>query len=227
MTDNSISAMFGLSEDHLVDLDDGIKVHEAIVEPFRILRDRAANEGIDLAVASGFRSYHRQKTIFDEKWQGKRSVFADDDSLLDRGEFEDSDWLDRILRFSAMPGTSRHHWGTDIDVFDRAALSAGQKPALLPSEYQATGVFARLGEWLEEQMARDNAEGFFRPYDVDTGGVAVEPWHLSFRPTANKFDEQMSAEALRELWLANPTLQPEAYPLLNNKLDQLFDRYIR
>ena len=227
MTDNSISAMFGLSEDHLVDLDDGIKVHEAIVEPFRILRDRAANEGIDLAVASGFRSYDRQKTIFDEKWQGKRSVFADDDSLLDRGEFEDSDWLDRILRFSAMPGTSRHHWGTDIDVFDRAALSAGQKPALLPSEYQATGVFARLGEWLEEQMARDNAEGFFRPYDVDTGGVAVEPWHLSFRPTANKFDEQMSAEALRELWLANPTLQPEAYPLLNNKLDQLFDRYIR
>ena len=227
MTDNSISAMFGLSEDHLVDLDDGIKVHEAIVEPFRILRDRAANEGIDLAVASGFRSYDRQKTIFDEKWQGQRSVFADDDSLLDRGEFEDSDWLDRILRFSAMPGTSRHHWGTDIDVFDRAALSAGQKPALLPSEYQATGVFARLGEWLEEQMARDNAEGFFRPYDVDTGGVAVEPWHLSFRPTANKFDEQMSAEALRELWLANPTLQPEAYPLLNNKLDQLFDRYIR
>ena len=52
MTDNSISALFGLSEDHLVDLGDGIKVHEAIVEPFRALRDRAANEGIDLAVVS-------------------------------------------------------------------------------------------------------------------------------------------------------------------------------
>ena len=111
MTDNSISALFGLSEDHLVDLDDGIKVHEAIVEPFRALRDRAANEGIDLAVASGFRSYDRQKTIFDEKWQGNRAVLSDDDSLLDRSEFEDSEWLDRILRFSALPGTSRHHWG--------------------------------------------------------------------------------------------------------------------
>ena len=226
MTDNSILAMFGLSEDHLVDLDVGIKVHEAIVEPFKALRDRAANEGIDLAVASGFRSYHRQKNIFDEKWQGKRSVLSDDGRLLDRSEFEDSEWLDRILRFSALPGTSRHHWGTDIDVFDRAALSAGQRPALLPSEYQAKGVFARLGEWLQEHMARDNAEGFFRPYDVDAGGVSVEPWHLSFRPTAERFAEQMSAKALRELWIANPTLQPEAYPLLVEKLDQLFDRYV-
>lgn len=226
MTDNSISALFGLSEDHLVDLDDGIMVHEAIVEPFRALRDRAANEGIDLAVASGFRSYHRQKIIFDEKWQGKRSVLSDDDRLLDRSEFEDSEWLERILRFSALPGTSRHHWGTDIDVFDRAALNADQQPALLPSEYHATGVFARLGEWLQEHMARDNAEGFFRPYDIDTGGVSVEPWHLSFRPTAERFAEQMSAEALRELWIANPTLQPEAYPLIEDKLDQLFDRYV-
>lgn len=226
MTDNSISALFGLSEDHLVDLDDGIKVHEAIVEPFRALRDRAANEGIDLAVASGFRSYHRQKIIFDEKWQGKRSVLSDDDRLLDRSEFEESEWLERILRFSALPGTSRHHWGTDIDVFDRAALNADQQPALLPSEYHATGVFARLGEWLQEHMARDNAEGFFRPYDFDTGGVSVEPWHLSFRPTAQRFAEHISAKALRELWIANPTLQPEAYPLLNEKLDQLFDRFV-
>ena len=226
MTDNSISALFGLSEDHLVDLDDGIMVHEAIVEPFRALRDRAANEGIDLAVASGFRSYHRQKIIFDEKWQGKRSVLSDDDRLLDRSEFEESEWLERILRFSALPGTSRHHWGTDIDVFDRAALNADQQPALLPSEYHATGVFACLGEWLQEHMARDNAEGFFRPYDVDTGGVSVEPWHLSFRPTAEKFAEHMSAKALRELWIANPTLQPEAYLLLNEKLDQLFDRFV-
>ncbi|MCH1553579.1 MAG: D-alanyl-D-alanine carboxypeptidase family protein, partial [Luminiphilus sp.] len=121
---------------------------------------------------------------------------------------------------------SRHHWGTDIDVFDRAALSAGELPALLPSEYQANGVFARLGEWLQDQMARDDAEGFFRPYDVDTGGLAVEPWHLSLRHTAENYAVHINAKALRELWFANPTLQPEAYPLLNDKLDQLLDRYV-
>ena len=62
---------------------------------------------------------------------------------------------------------------------------------------------------------------------VDAGGVSVEPWHLSFRPTAERFAEQMSAKALRELWIANPALQPEAYPLLEDKLDQLFDRYVK
>ena len=226
MTDNSPSVLFGLSEDHLVDLDGGIKVHKAIVEPFRILRDRAANEGIDLAVASGFRSYHRQKTIFDEKWQGKRSVLSDDDSLLDRSEFEDSEWLDRILRFSALPGTSRHHWGTDIDVFDKAVLETGERPALLPSEYQSTGVFSHLGGWLQHVMERDDAEGFFRPYEVDSGGVAIEPWHLSFRPIAENYADQVSAKALRELWSSHPALQPEGYPLISDRLDQLFDRYV-
>ena len=226
MNDSSIAALFGLSDDHVVDFEYGIKVHEAIVKPFNALRRRAAKEGIGLAVASGFRSYQRQKTIFDEKWLGIRNVVSDDDSLLDRQEFEDSVWLDRILRFSAMPGTSRHHWGTDIDVFDKAALEVGERPALLPSEYQSTGVFSRLGGWLQDLIERDDAEGFFRPYEVDSGGVAIEPWHLSFRPIAENYADQLSATALRELWSSNPALQPEGYPLIDGRLDQLFDRYV-
>ena len=38
--------------------------------------------------------------------------------------------------------------------------------------------------------------------------------------------EKISAKALRELWIANPALQPEAYPLLEEKLEQLFYRYV-
>ena len=37
---------------------------------------------------------------------GNRAVLSDDDSLLDRSEVEDGEWLERILRFSAVPGTS-------------------------------------------------------------------------------------------------------------------------
>lgn len=226
MTDSSIAVLFGLSDDHVVDFECGIKVHEGIVKPLSALRRCAAKEGIDLAIASGFRSYHRQKTIFDEKWLGVRNVVSDDDSLLDRQEFEDPVWLGRILRFSALPGTSRHHWGTDIDVFDKAVLETGERPALLPSEYQSTGVFSHLGGWLQHVMERDDAEGFFRPYEVDSGGVAIEPWHLSFRPIAENYADQVSAKALRELWSSHPALQPEGYPLISDRLDQLFDRYV-
>ena len=138
----------------------------------------------------GFDPMIGKKTIFDEKWQGKRAVLSDDDSLLDRSEFEDSEWLDRILRFSALPGTSRHHWGTDIDVYDRAALSAGQRPALCPPSIKRKVYLLVWGSGYRSTWRDDNAEGFFRPYDVDTGGVSVEPWHLSFRPTAERFAEK-------------------------------------
>ena len=53
-----------------------------------------------------------------------------------------------ILHWSALPGASRHHWGTEIDVIDRAALLHGQLAQLVPDEYAADGVFAKLGLWL-------------------------------------------------------------------------------
>jgi len=44
-----------------------------------------------------------------------------------------------ILHWSALPGASRHHWGTEIDVIDRAALADGRKAQLIPAEYGADG----------------------------------------------------------------------------------------
>jgi len=228
--DTDIKGLFGLTDDHVRDFDTdipGIKVHPSVVGPLNLLRKRAARDGIDLVVASGFRSYHRQKTIFDEKWMGKRSVLDDEDRILDRSEHHDDDWLYRILRFSALPGASRHHWGTDIDVFDRSAIAPDGKLSLIPSEYRSDGIFAQLGQWLSECIERDNAEGFYRPYDVDDGGVSPEPWHLSFRPIAQEFYQQLSVDALRRLWSEHPELRPHAHSLIDAKLEQIFDRFIR
>ena len=33
--------------------------------------------------------------------------------------------IETILLWSALPGGSRHHWGTDVDVFDAAAVAPG------------------------------------------------------------------------------------------------------
>ena len=48
---------------------------------------------------------------------------------------------------------------------------------------------------------------------------------LKFSPSAERF-AQMSAEALRELWIANPALR-QSLSLARGKLDQLFDRYVK
>ena len=50
-----------------------------------------------------------------------------------------------ILVWSALPGASRHHWGTDLDVFDRAVQPPGEPLELLARHYEPGGRFERLG----------------------------------------------------------------------------------
>ena len=107
----------------------------------------------------------------------------------------------KILRFSALPGTSRHHWGTDLDVYDAGALEvAGVSLQLRPREYAGGGHQASLAEWLDHQVNAGTAEGFFRPYRSAHAGVAPEPWHLSYQPLASVFEGGLSPVDLLPLW---------------------------
>ncbi len=152
-----------------------------VAEALGALRHAAARAGVDPWPVSGFRSFERQLAIWNGKFRGERP-------LLDRGGRElralDLDAETRIaaiLCWSALPGASRHHWGSDVDLVDRAALGDGYRPRLVADEYAASGPFARLGDWLERHARRF---GFYRPYRVDRGGVQPEPWHYSYAPLA-------------------------------------------
>ena len=90
-----------------------------------------------------------------------------------------------ILRWSALPGASRHHWGTDLDVFDAAARPEGYEIELIPEEVDPGGMFGPLHDWLDEQDRRiGRPSGSSGPYDLDRDGVAPERWHLSCGPVA-------------------------------------------
>ena len=47
-----------------------------------------------------------------------------------------------------------------------------------------------------------HAFGFFRPYTTDRGGVAPEPWHLSYAPVARQRAAAFIRRALREVLAA-------------------------
>ncbi|MGH8141687.1 MAG: M15 family metallopeptidase, partial [Steroidobacteraceae bacterium] len=126
-----------------------------------------------------------------------------------------------ILLWSALPGASRHHWGTDIDVYDRAALAPAQRPALLPQEYAADGIFARLSAWLARHGA---SYGFFWPYDSDRGGVLPEPWHLSFAPVAGA---ALPALTLAVLSDALATCELAGAAVVQQLLPEIHERYVR
>lgn len=202
----------GKTKDHLVPYEGKLYLHKEAIGPFLKLQKDAKKDGIDLSIASSFRDFDRQLRI----WNNKVISFSEEDLF-------DEEIVKKILRWSAVPGASRHHWGTDVDVYDMNALPlTDYKVELTPEE--ADDVFGDLHKWLDEKIASNDAHGFFRPYGEDLGGVSPEKWHLSFAPQAQEYFDQYSFE----LFLA--TVQASEIMLKEVVLDQakeIFDTYIR
>ncbi len=181
---------------HLIDIEvPRCTLHRDAVEPFLALRGAALADGIDLVPVSSFRDFDRQLAIWNAKYRGERPLLDRDSRPLDAATLTPAARVEAILGWSALPGASRHHWGSDLDVIDRAALRPGVEPQLLPAEFGAGGPFERLDAWLEAHLSRF---GFFRPYRTDRGGVSPEPWHVSFAPVAVPAAAQLTLELLRD-----------------------------
>lgn len=178
----------GCSSSHLVELSElqqpGFWLHPAALPAWRALITAASKDGIELQPVSTFRSYQQQARIWQQKCSGERPVYDQQQQLIDVQQLTGWQKLEAILLYSALPGSSRHHWGTELDVFDAATARAKHyQPRLDPTEYQSGGVFALAAEWLR---AEANRFDFFLPYQHYRGGVAAEPWHLSYRPLAEQ-----------------------------------------
>jgi LAS superfamily LD-carboxypeptidase LdcB len=200
-----------------------VPVHRDILEPFQQLRAAAADAGFDLAILSGFRSFDRQLSIWNRKATGQLPVLDSDARPLDISVLGEADLAFAILRWSALPGASRHHWGTDLDVYDAAALPPGYVVDLVPAEVNPGGMFAALHGWLDERITSGAAFGFHRPYDRDRGGVAPERWHLSHGPVAAGFESALSIDALRQAIEPADMMLKEA--VLTN-LAEIFERFV-
>ncbi len=172
-------------------------VHIDIVADVLALQQAAAEAGFQLGIASAFRDYTRQLTIWNAKASGQRPVLSRDETPLDTSELSETELMFAILRWSALPGASRHHWGTDFDVFDAGVVSLGHRLELTFAETQPTGAFAEFYVWLDQYLAESRC--FFRPYRVDSGGVAPEPWHLSPRVCAEAMQNKFDLNQLRQI----------------------------
>jgi LAS superfamily LD-carboxypeptidase LdcB len=78
-----------------------------------------------------------------------------------------------------MPGTSRHHWGTDIDLNS------------LNNKYFSTGEGKEIYTWLTENASD---YGFCQTYTLKDPtrptGYEEEKWHWSYLPLARPFLDQ-------------------------------------
>jgi len=138
---------------------------------FRQMQVAAEKENVHLIIVSATRNFDRQKKIWEAKWNGETPVEGKRLNAV-------SDIRERaglILHYSAMPGTSRHHWGTDIDLNETE------------DSYFSTPQGASVYMWLTVHAVEF---GFCQPYTSKQNGrtgYEEEKWHWSYVPLSKIF----------------------------------------
>lgn len=173
--DPSKHADFVIIDSKYADRDDRL-MYSYAYEAFQNMWNAAKSDGVELKIISATRNFDYQKGIWERKWNGQTKV---EGRAL-------PEWIPnplvrakKILEYSSMPGTSRHHWGTDID------LNAFE------NSYFEKGKGLQEYEWLRKNAV---TYGFCQPYTAKgvkrPTGYNEEKWHWSYIPSAKIFLER-------------------------------------
>ncbi|MFK7979558.1 MAG: M15 family metallopeptidase [Saprospiraceae bacterium] len=153
---------------------------------FLEMYEAAKKEGIELKVLSATRNFATQKIIWEGKWTGKR--LHESKENLAKTTPDPTDRALKILKWSSMPGTSRHHWGTDMD------LNA------FTNDFFEKGKGLKMYIWM---TANAHKFGFCQPYSPKDAqrpnGYNEEKWHWSYLPLAQKLTQQAELRLKNEM----------------------------
>lgn len=143
---------------------DSLLLRKETYEAFKKMYADAAKEGLQLTILSATRNFNYQKGIWEKKWANLSKKISDPAAIARN-----------ILQFSSMPGSSRHHWGTDIDIDN------------LSNAYFEKGNGKRMYDWMKKNAAK---YGFCQPYTAGRPtGYNEEKWHWTYMPLSKKFTE--------------------------------------
>ena len=222
--DAETQAAFGLSEASMICVQaPSVFMSDSLVDPWQHLHAAAKQAGFSLKIASGFRSFERQLLIWNQKMRGERTLLDDCGKPILSKSLSQLEKIHAVMRWSALPGASRHHWGSDIDVYDESSIVEGYQLQLVTEEYTDNGPFSKMACWLQAFVKEEGENGFFFPYRDDNGGIAPEPWHLSYSPIANEIMKHWDQQTY--LTLIEQT-EIEGKAIILEHFDELYQRYI-
>jgi len=156
---------------------------------FEKMQKDALKEGIELEIVSGYRSYDRQKSIWNRKFIANKNAGLNPEENIKK-----------IIEYSTLPGTSRHHWGTDIDLIDGVKPREGD--VLVTEKFHQNGPYVNMRKWMDQKAKN---YGFLRPYNNNTSrkGFYYEPWHFSYAPIAIPILEAYSVLDLEKILITD------------------------
>ena len=188
---------YGLGTPELVEFQKGYFVHRDVVADLECLCASARDSGFEIRLESSYRPFERQLSIWNRKASGELPLLDAAGNPMERPQDEE-ELMYAILTWSALPGASRHHLGTDLDVVDGNACPEGYEVQLTPDE--CTGMFGRFHEFLDARFATDSAFGFDRVFVPGRGKIKPELWHIAHLPTSRRLLESFSLETLRDIY---------------------------
>jgi len=157
------------------------KLQKEALIAFERLQKEALKEGVSIHIVSAYRSFKQQKYIWNKKYN----------KYISKG-LSPKKTIEKIIEYSTIPGTSRHHWGTDIDIIDASVVPPNE--LLIAKNYEHKGVYFKLKKWMDKKAEK---YGFYLVYNNNTNrkGFKYEPWHYSYK--------NLSKPMLKEFLLIN------------------------
>lgn len=143
------------------------KLQKKVYTAFEQMKKAALKDGIKINIVSAYRSFERQKSIWNRKYT----------TYLKQG-YSSKKAIEKIIEYSTIPGTSRHHWGTDIDIVEGGKKHP--KNVLNENNFNKNGVYSNLKKWMDNNAAK---YGFYLVYNSEANrkGFKYEPWHYTYK----------------------------------------------
>ncbi len=167
--------LFGLRNPHgmISDPESGQYALREVMENYLSLKEKASQNGWHLILVSGYRTFYSQRRI----WNNYDKSYENMKSLSEKARVR------AIMSVVSVPGLSRHHWGTDLDISEETLR--GQLVKIQPDTPKKVIQFY---QWMEQNAPQF---GFCKVYLGDRGAVVDEPWHWSYFPFSRVYAGQI------------------------------------
>ncbi|MEK7564026.1 MAG: M15 family metallopeptidase [Patescibacteria group bacterium] len=137
------------------------------------MQEAAQREGVQIKISSATRNFEYQREFWNGKWSTNTEIDAIEKNTENFNRFK------KILEYVSVPGTSRHHWGTEIDI----------NGANLAYFNSIKGI--REYQWLAKNAGTFGFCQTYRNKDIDKRtGYNEERWHWSYTPLSKTFTEE-------------------------------------
>lgn len=170
---------------------EGFQLRKEAHDAFERLKNEALKSDIRIQAVSSYRGYNHQNSIWERKYNRN----------INKG-LTPEESINKIIEYSTIPGTSRHHWATDIDIIDANVTQPSS--VLQPRHYENNGCYRKLKLWMNNHA---NTFGFYLVYTNATNrkGFKYEPWHYSYKPLSSNYLAQYKNLSIKDI-IANENL---------------------